>query len=118
LASYGSEAFMHSILQVYSKDCPEALTRLAATLKDRNIEAARHAIHSLANIMGVVGPVSSRTLIDSITDDLNNGKLEAAASTARKLESMVQAVLVSIQAWLDGSSRHAASHDAGLKGGA
>jgi hypothetical protein len=99
--TYGSEEFTRSILEVYAKDCPAALTRLTETIDGDDLEGARHAIHSLANIMGVVGPASSRPFIESITADLGKGELNAAALHAKELGSMIQAALVIINAWLD-----------------
>jgi hypothetical protein len=115
-ACYGSEAFTRSILEVYTKDCPAALTRLMATIDGNDLEGARHAIHSLTNIMGVVGPVSSRRVIDNISADLGNGRLKTAAVHARELEAMIQAALVSIQAWLDKVPRPPASNGKMTKG--
>ncbi len=115
---YGSEAFTRSILEVYLNDCPAALTRLVATMAVSDLEAARHAIHSLANIMGVVGPASSRPIIESITADLNDGRLDAAARNAKVLESMVQAVLASIRIWLDDAAPKPTYNDRRPKGDA
>ncbi|MGD9940566.1 MAG: hypothetical protein AB7T74_12265 [Clostridia bacterium] len=113
---YGNEEFTRSILEVYAQDCPAALTRLIATIDGNDLEGAKHAIHSLANIMGIVGPVSSRPVIDRITANLGKGQLKAAALHAKELGFMVQAALVSIHAWLDKVPRQPASDGTGTKG--
>lgn len=109
MANYGSESFLRSILQVYSKDCPATLQRLLDAMEGGDLEQAGKAIHSLANIMGVVGPATSQALIEAISASLRNGQLETAARVAKDLEAMLRAVLISVHAWLDGFSGDDAS---------
>lgn len=117
-AYYGSEAFTRSILEVYIKDCPAALARLMATIDDNDLEGAKHAIHSLTNIMGVVGPVSSHPIIGTISAALNDEQLKESARHARELESMVHAALAGINAWLAEGPRYQASNGKTTKGSA
>ncbi|MFH2112940.1 MAG: hypothetical protein ABIJ86_00365 [Spirochaetota bacterium] len=116
LVSYGSEAFTRSLLQVYTRDCPLAMIRLMTTISSGDLLAARKAIHSLANIMGIVGPISSRPMIETISADLNDGQLKAAARHAEELETLVQSALVSIHDWLGRVSQPAASNGMAFKG--
>jgi hypothetical protein len=100
--AYGSEDFTRAILQVYTRDCPAAMVRLLSTIENGDLELARIAIHSLSNIMGVVGPAASRPLIEGISRNLQDGQLEIAAKKAEELESLLRAVLISINTWLAG----------------
>lgn len=109
LAAYDSESFTRSILHVYARDCPVAVERLRSTIKTGNLEQARGAIHSLTNIMGVVGPASSRLLLDGLSANLKNGELKTAAIQALELEVMVKDFLINIQTWLEVHSRAADS---------
>jgi hypothetical protein len=113
---YGSEDFTRSIFEVYAQDCPAAMARLITTIDNKDLEGAKLAVHSLANIMGVAGPVSSRPVIDSITTDLGEGQLKAAALHAKELGSIVEAALASIHAWLDKAPRPPASNGTRTKG--
>ena len=109
LVAYDSESFTRSILHVYTRDCPVAVERLRSTIKAGNLEQARGATHSLTNIMGVVGPALSRSLLDGISANLKNGQLKNAAIQALELEAMIKDFLISIQIWLEDHSREAGS---------
>lgn len=104
LAAYGSEDFIRDILRVYVTDCPLAVQRLLGSLQSDDPDKARNAIHSLSNIMGIIGPASSRSLIERISANLKQGKTQAAAALAQELETLVSALMISIKAWLGDSS--------------
>ena len=98
---YGSVDFTRSVFQVFEQDCPTALTHLISAIEEGDISAARTAIHSLANILGVVVPVASRPLVEIISADLKNAKLKDAAVHTSDLNTLIQAILASIKTWLD-----------------
>ena len=116
LMAYESESFTRSILHVYTRDCPVAVERLLSTLKAGDLEQARNAIHSLTNIMGVIGPISSRSLIDAISADVKSGQLESAARQAKELEAMVKVFLIIIQTWIEDCLGNEDSTSKGAKG--
>jgi hypothetical protein len=102
LANYGSDPFMRSMLSVYSSDCPSAIQRLRKSIAEGDLESARRAAHSLANIMGVAGPATCLPIIEDISSKLGSGQLQAAAVIADKLQNLIDAVLTSIDIWLAG----------------
>jgi hypothetical protein len=102
IAAYGDMAFVHSILTVFGSDCPRAMERLTTCINIGDIEGARRAAHSLANIVGIIGSDRCSPLIGAMSTALRDNDLCTARDRLVRLEQAIQSVLSAVSAQLAG----------------